>query len=68
MWLAGFIVVLAAYTAYCIFTAPDEDETDYQRILDYCEQPFVPTDSDEPRCDITGQPLTIEQRFNQECG
>lgn len=28
----------------------------------------VPTDSDEPRCDITGQPLTIQQRFNQECG
>lgn len=29
---------------------------------------FVPTDSDEPRNDITGQPLTVQEQFNQESG
>lgn len=28
----------------------------------------VPTDSTEPRDDVTGLPLTVRERFERECG
>lgn len=37
-------------------------EDEYQRAVDYCEQPAG------PRCDITGQPLSVRERFDRECG
>lgn len=39
------------------------DEDAYQRAVDYCEQP-----AEQPRCDVTGQPLTPRQQYERECG
>lgn len=39
----------------------DEDFTAYMRKM-------KPKQTEKPRCPLTGEPLTVQERFEQECG
>lgn len=54
------IVAAALVILWIVCRVPSgyEDETEFHSV-DYCEQ---------PRCDITGQPITYRQRFEQDTG
>ena len=52
-------------TARYYFTTGDKDPIKAPRGRRFH---IVPTNNTEPRCDLTGQRLTVRERFEQECG
>lgn len=63
-WVLGVFVVLVIAIVWIGCCTPEgyQDDTGFH----YGPEP-VPTNSDKPRCDVTGLPITPRQQYEKDC-